>query len=490
MISRALRSRAPLAVIGLAATALVAATPAEAYSSSLTRAPYLSDLTSSGVYVNFGTTTAIVKTRLRYGPAASGCSLTSATSATTAKQQYSVTYSTASGTGATTGNQWKVKLSGLAAGKYCYRADGTTSSTSTTYTDLFGTSASPTFSVAQSARFAVIGDWGRNGSTSPDYLNSFQADVIALMAKSGAGFAMSTGDIGYDNGSQSNYGDLIHRGPSTSEVFGPKYWPVAGSSMPMLPVPGNHGFTTTFTTLWPSTSLAAGSSGRATNGQYSVNGSTLTVPEYWYAFNDRGWRIYTLTAAWGSTYTTGGSAYAEDYKQHWAPGAAERTWLSKDLAAHPSTPKIVVFHFPLYSAVSSGDVQDRYLTAPPDGTQSLESQLSSNNVKLVVNGHSHIYERNNVHNGLTSVITGGGGGDPSPVTATGTACTQTYPGSTTRVVAKAIGWGSTGGSACNTTKPTSIAKVYHYLLVTLSSGSASVTAIDSTGATIDSFSVS
>src|SRR5918912_1059444 len=91
-------------------------------------------------------------------------------------------------------------------------------------------------------------------------------------------------------------GSGFHTGQNVSAVFGPRYWPVPGKSMPMYPVPGNHGFTSTFTTLWPSTSVAAASGGRAANGSYTVNGSSVTAPDYWYAFNVNGWRIYILTA--------------------------------------------------------------------------------------------------------------------------------------------------------------------------------------------------
>lgn len=476
-----------LALAGVISTAA----PAAAYSTYLTRAPYLSDLTSSSVRVNFGTTTAIVKARARYGTVGStgSCSAARVLTGSTRKVGYSVTYPTSAGSATTAGNQWKLQISGLGSGRYCYRVEGTTSTTSTTYTDLLGSAtSSPTFSTAPATRFAVIGDWGQTG-TGPDHLNADQANVISQLSRSGVGFAVSTGDIGYPSGSQSNYGDLTHSGPGVSGVFGPNYWPAAGKSIPMYPVPGNHGFTSTFTSLWPSTSIAAASNGRAANGTHTINGSRVTVPDYWFAYNVDGWRIYNLTAAWSDTVTTGSTAYAEDYKQHWAPGAPERTWLQNDLAHNAASPKIAILHYPLYSAVHSGDVQDTYLTAPPDGTQSVENVLATGKVRLVLNGHSHVYERNNPHNGLVSLISGGGGATLSPVdvstTASTSKCAQKYPDNGQRVVAFAIGWSSAGGSACNTVKPASAAQVFHYLRITLSTASATVEALSSTGALID-----
>ena len=310
------------------------------------------------------------------------------------------------------------------------------------------------------------------------------------MANGGSDFAVSTGDIGYPSGTQSTFGDLQHTGRDVSAVFGPRYWPVAGKKLPMYPVPGNHGFTSTFSDMWPSTSIAATSRGRASNGTHTVNGVSMITPDYWYAFNAHGWRIYLLTAAWSDTGVT--DPYATDYKVHWAPGASERTWLTNDLTANSAMPKIAVMHYPPYSAVRSGDIQDRYLTAPPDGSQSVENLLATHNVKLLLSGHSHIYERNRPHHGMVSIISGGGGADLNPVDSSlGGRCAQTYPDTGGAVVAVARGWSSSGGSACNgAAKPTSAAQVYHYVRVTLGSGTARVEAIDSTGTVFDTTTVS
>jgi calcineurin-like phosphoesterase family protein len=489
--------RACLALAGASLLSSVvgasAAAPAGAYSSYLTRAPYLTDRTTSAVKVNFATTAPIVEVRVKYGLSSGGtCSTTKATAATTSRQGYTITYPTGSGTATSNVYQWKAQLSALTSGTYCYRLEGATSTTSSAYVDLLGSTVkSPTFSMAAPDRFAVIGDWGQTGGTAPSYLNSAQANVISHLAGGGSDFAVSTGDIGYPSGTQSTYGDLQHTGRDVSAVFGPRYWPVAGKKLPMYPVPGNHGFTSTFASLWPSTSIAAASHGRASTGNHTVNGVSVTTPDYWYAFNVHGWRIYILTAAWSDSSV--GNPYATDYKVHWAPGAAERTWLTNDLAANSAIPKIAVMHYPMYSAVGSGDdVQDSYLTAPTDGSQSVEDLLASHNVKLLLNGHSHIYERNRAHHGMVTIISGGGGADPSPVdTTVGGRCSQTYPDTGGAVVAVARGWSSTGGSACNgTAKPTSAAQVYHYVRVTLGSGTAKVEAIDSNGTVFDSTTVS
>jgi hypothetical protein len=491
--TRSSRLRCALAVAGLFGPALTLGTaaPAAAYSSDLTRAPYLTDRTTSAVKVNFATTVSIRKARVKYGLSSGGsCSPTKASAASTTRQGYTITYPSGSGTATSNVYQWRIQLSSLTSGTYCYRLEGATSTTSSSYLDLLGSSvASPTFSMAPADRFAVIGDWGQTGSTAPSYLNSAQANVISRMASGGSDFAVSTGDIGYPSGNQSNYGDLQHTGRNVSGVFGPRYWPVAGKKLPMYPVPGNHGFTSTFANLWPSTSAAAASHGRASMSTHTVNGTSVSTPDYWYAVDVHGWRLYLLTAAWSDSVS---DPYAVDYQQHWVPGTAERTWLANDLAAHAAQPKIAVMHYPSYSAVrTADDSQDSFLTRPPDGSQSVEDLLASHNVKLLLNGHSHIYQRNRPHHGMVSIVSGGGGATLRPVdSSAGGRCFQTYPDTGGPVVAFARGWSSSGGSACNTAVPSSAAQVYHYVRVTLGSTSAKVEAIDSNGMIFDVTTVS
>lgn len=80
-------------ILSASVAAVIAAPAADAaYSSSLTRAPYLSDLTGTSVKVNFGTTTKIVKVRARYGAVGStgACSPTTVLTGTTRRQGYTM----------------------------------------------------------------------------------------------------------------------------------------------------------------------------------------------------------------------------------------------------------------------------------------------------------------------------------------------------------------------------------------------------------------
>ncbi len=71
---------------------------------------------------------------------------------------------------------------------------------------------------------------------------------MRLIAGSGARFVVTTGDNNYQNGTQTEYGDLDHSGALTQPPLGPglggvfarRNWAQVGASMPIFPVIGNH----------------------------------------------------------------------------------------------------------------------------------------------------------------------------------------------------------------------------------------------------------
>ncbi|MBI3804304.1 MAG: metallophosphoesterase family protein [Nitrospirae bacterium] len=84
----------------------------------------------------------------------------------------------------------------------------------------------------------------------------------------------------------------------------------------------------------------------------------------------------------------------------------QRAWLETALQA-PAQWKIVYFHHPAYSSAEYGD------------TPSVQSQwvplFEKYGVHLVINGHAHGYERTVPINGITYIVTGGGGASLYPV---------------------------------------------------------------------------
>src|SRR5439155_18176279 len=165
---RSRRTSVRLAVVSFAfAIAFMAAAlpgpSAAAASSSLRRYPYLTDLVTNNVTVNWATTTSVMTGSVTYGQA--GVESCTAHSVTATKVSITVA--------STAEYQWKALISGLAADTaYCYRVFGGS-------TDLLGSDPSPVFRSQIGAgattpfAFAVLGDWGAVSSSgqNPDQAN-------------------------------------------------------------------------------------------------------------------------------------------------------------------------------------------------------------------------------------------------------------------------------------------------------------------------------
>lgn len=449
----------------------------------LTRAPYLTDLTTSSIQVNWATTTQS-RGIVRYGPPPN-C---------TANSVSSVPLGSPITINAVREYRNSVTVPGLSAGTtYCYRI----------YTggaapvDLLGSAPSPQFTTLEAPgsntpfTFDVLGDWGdtTNSGVNDGSINANQAALDAQLAASGARFAISTGDVGYQGGTQTNYGDLNQVGTDISAVFGPSYWAVPGQSLPVHGVSGNHGQNSTFLLLWPQSTSAAASGGTYAMVSYpSIDGSNPgSYPTTYYAFSTGNVRIYVLDAAWGNSNVgnaDGGpcgshcAIYQVDHDAHWTTTSAQYQWLKQDLAAHPGGLKIAAFHFPLRSDDAT-EPDDTYLQNTPGSTDSLEQLLHDNGVQLVFNGHAHDYQRNIAPaGGVISYTTGGGGAKASSVGGHGCATTDAY----------AIGWSysKSRGNACGAaTPPANDGQVYHFLKVTVAGSSVTVTPTDSHGSTFD-----
>ncbi len=442
-----------------------------AYDPHLTRAPYLTDAVGTSMTVNWGTDRSSKSGAVRWGAVdqAGACNPTNPATGT----WYPITVNGVSE------YQWTATLSLPAAGTYCYRPFlGTT--------DLLGSASTPTFTTqvpagsTQSFSFDVFGDWGQTDSSGN---NPDQANLMSQIASSGAQFAVSVGDNGYPSGSQTNYGDLQQHAANVSAVFGPSFWPVPGSSLPLFAASGNHGITSSTATRsteqmeWPENTAAATSGGRYVRETYCcVNGTaSASYPSSWYAFDAGGSRFYVLQADWADGNPGTGTVYSDDYAAHWSPNSPEYQWLAADLAAHPSGMKFAFWHYPTYSDQKAQN-SDTYLQGPA----SLQGLLASNGVDLGFTGHAHIYERN-VSQGpgtIPTYVTGGGGAALQPVGEKGCSSFDAY----------AIGWSPTRskGSSCgNAPPPDSAARVFHFLKVTVSGSQVTVAPTDELGRTFD-----
>jgi hypothetical protein len=455
-----------LAALLLVATAWAPTTAsAAAFDTHLRRAPYLTDLVGLHVLVNWATDRSATTGSLLWGPVSGGtCTLTNAETATR----------TPLTVGSLSEYQWKASLTLPATGTYCYRPY-------LAGTDLLAGNSSPEF-VTQAAAgstapfsFGVLGDWGQ---VDADGDNPDQANLMTQIANSGLRFMLTTGDNGHPSGNQTLYGDLVQTGADTSAIFGPSFWAVPGSSVPIFPAAGNHGLTGTPNsglTNWPQDVAVASSGGRYQTDTYCcVNGSSsANYSSAWYAFDAGPARVYVLESAWGDTNPGDADPYANDAAARFAPGTPEYEWLVNDLQSHPSGLKFAVSHYPLYSD-SKSQISDTYLQGPAN----LEGILTQYGVNVAFNGHAHLYERNvpSAPGAPVTYVTGGGGAKLAPI------------GPCHSYDAYGIGWGNTAnkGSRCGSAAvPTAKSQVFHFLKVTVAGTSVTVAPTDSLGNTFD-----
>ena len=440
---------------------------ASGYSPHLRRYPYLTDTVISYATVNWATDRSSSSGAVRWGKVGSE----SCTAHYVPASRVAVTVNTVAE------YQWKALLNLAPGNQYCYRVYS--GSSPATEVDLLGTDTAPSFwtqvpsGSTRPFSFVVFGDWGYVDASGT---NPAQTNLMSLIAASGARFAVTTGDTGYPNGNQANFGDLVQTGQNISTVFGPSFWKVPGASMPHFAPVANHGLASSepnhpLILNFPQDRAVATSGGRYLKETYCcVDGTTsANYPSGWYAFDAGPARFYLLDAAWSDTNIGTATDYQVDHDYHWTPASAEYQWLQADLAAHPSILKFAFLHYPIHTD-SNSQTSDTFL----EGSNNLEGLLQRSGVNIAFSGHAHIYERNLPSpTGLITYVTGGAGAALGDL------------GACSAMDAYAIKYTSSGKGCGSAPKPTSAAQVYHFLLVTVNGTTITVAPTNSLGKTFD-----
>jgi hypothetical protein len=207
----------------------------------------------------------------------------------------------------------------------------------------------------QPVRFVAFGDSGGGGSD--------QRAVVGQLGTVPFGLMIHLGDIAYESGTRAQldgaffqmYADLLE-------------------DFPMFPASGNHEYETEDAAPFREAFVLP------------ENGGPAGL-ERWYSFD------------WGDVHFT-----VLDSERIGAPQAA---WLEADLTASQRPWNIVYFHRqPFSSGDHGGDSNVQKYFVPI---------LINHHVPLVLNGHEHDYERTNPIDGVTYVISGGGGRGTRPV---------------------------------------------------------------------------
>lgn len=215
-----------------------------------------------------------------------------------------------------------------------------------------GFRTAPAPGVGEAVRFAAWGDSGYGGSD--------QRALLEQVMTVPFDFVIHTGDLAYDQGKA---------GELERTVFKP-YAPLL-REFPIYPVTGNH--------------------------DYESNRAAPFLASFVLPENGDGERWYSFD--WGDVHFVG-----LDTEQ---TGAAQAEWLDADLMQNRLPWTVVFGHRPPFSSGehgSNGAFRQHFVPV-----------LEKHQVPLVLNGHDHDYERTHVLNGVTYVVTGGGGRGTRPV---------------------------------------------------------------------------
>lgn len=203
----------------------------------------------------------------------------------------------------------------------------------------------------------VVGDSG-SGSRQ-------QWQVAELMERMDGDLVLHTGDVVYKRGAACHYEERY-------------YDPYAAliDSVPVYPVLGNHDVLTDDGEPW----LAAFALPEASSGT-----------ERYYSFDYGPMHVAALDT---ELY------YGDDA----IPAARQKAWLREDLRATDRPWKVVILHRPPFSSSPYHGGDKRVL-------EDLVGIFEAEGVDVVFGGHEHVYERLEPVNGVTYIVTGGGGGD-------------------------------------------------------------------------------
>jgi len=228
-------------------------------------------------------------------------------------------------------------------------------------------SAGPSTAVLVGAGDIAQCETGASHDTDP-------ATTAALVAQI-PGIVFTAGDDAYESGTDADF----------SKCYNPTWG--AFKDRTLLPAVGNHDFYT-----------PGGS------GYFSYFGSIAGTPgQGWYSSDIGGWHIVVLNSNCAIVGCT--------------PDSPQVRWLQADLAAHPATCTMAIWHHPRFS---SGFHGDDLAVAP------FWDALAAAHTDLIINGHDHDYERFapqdpsgalDVADGIHEIIVGTGGAELRPFEA-------------------------------------------------------------------------
>lgn len=318
-------------------------------SGALLRGPYLQMAAANRMTIRWRSSQAIVG-RVRYG-------LSQATLATAVDESAA-------------GTDHEITLTGLNPNTTYFYSIGST--TDTLLGDVTTTFTTPPASgTASNTRIWILGDAGTGSSEQTQVRDAFYSWAGSNLPK----LVLQLGDNAYDSGLDSEYQSMV--------------FDIYGSLMRQVPFwscLGNHETdqATEFVNGYPYFSIY-------TLPTAAECGGVASGTEHYYSFDYGNIHFISLDSMTASRSPTGAMA----------------TWLASDLAANTATWTIAFFHHPPYTKGSHDSDSETELI---EMRENLLPILEQGGVDLVVNGHSHCYERSYLldgHYGTSETLTPG-----------------------------------------------------------------------------------
>lgn len=303
-----------------------------------------------GPYLQMGNQTA-VSVRWRTSIAATG------------KVKYGTTFGvyTDSVQHTTSLTEHELRITGLLADtKYYYSVGTTTGVIEATALNYFNTA--PTPSTTRKVRIAAYGDCGNNSSNQVNVRNAY----LNYMGSNPTDVWLLLGDNAYDEGTDGEYQTNffnIYKDNLLKNIY-------------LFPTPGNHDYANNSSRQDDHNIPYLANFTLPANGEC---GGVASGKEEYYSF-DYGDIHFICLDAYGE----------ESNKRFYDTSSAQITWLKNDLAANARKWTIAYWHHPPYTMGSHNSDTESDLVAI---RQKVIRILERNGVDLILNGHSHDYER-------------------------------------------------------------------------------------------------
>ena len=231
-------------------------------------------------------------------------------------------------------------------------------------------------------RMWAIGDFGKGNSLQVDVKNSYEA----YTGSRGTDVWICLGDNAYDSGEDVEYQAKVFNLPGFSNVF---------NYQPFWPSPGNHDYNE----VWAeSTFLGIPYQNIPLTDHEGPYYDMVSVPKFGEVGGYPSQLEVFYSFDYGDVHFLSLNSEVFDYTFSYDGINAMKQWILQDLQQNTKKFTIAYFHQPPYSK-GSHDSDDFYELAMKAMREKVIPILEQNGVDMVINGHSHVYERSVLING-------------------------------------------------------------------------------------------